>query len=238
VLPRSRTPGSQHERRGLLQRAGAVWYPALIRWAFARFYREFAWTYNFVAWVVSRGLWRRWTLAALPYLRGRVLEVGCGTGYVQEALATQPRGGLVGLDASPQMLALTQRRLQRRGGAARLVRGVSQALPLTDSAFQTVLATFPSEYIVQPQTLTEIQRVLQPSGQLIIVDAAWFTHDGLYARLVDIAYRLTFQRPVRGTPDYRPYLALLERAGFAVAGHWETVGPSQVLVLVATRPEG
>lgn len=237
MLPRSRPPEPQQKWRGMRRRVGAVWYPALIRWAFARFYREFAWTYDFVAWIVSRGLWRRWTLAALPYLRGRVLEVGCGTGYVQAAPVTQQRGGLVGLDASPQMLALTRRRLQRRGGAVRLVRGVSQALPLAESAFQTVLATFPSEYIVQPRTLAEIQRVLQPSGQLIIVDAAWFTHDGLYTRLVDSAYRLTFQRPVRGMPDYQPYRALLERAGFVVAGHWETVGPSRVLVLVATRPE-
>lgn len=212
-----------------------TWYPMLIRWAFARFYREFAWTYDTVAWLVSRGLWRRWTLAALPYLRGRVLEIGCGTGYVQHALATQHPGAAVGLDASPQMLALTRRRVQQAGPIANLVHAHAQAMPFPAAHFQTVLATFPSEYIVHPQTLTEIQRVLTPTGRLVIVDAAWFTQDDPYAWAVDIAYRLTFQRPVRGTPTSDPYVRLLERAGFAVAVHPETVGPSQVLVLVGVK---
>ncbi|NTV64514.1 MAG: hypothetical protein HGA65_13385, partial [Oscillochloris sp.] len=50
----------------------------LVRWAFERLYREFAWTYDMVAVAVSGGLWRRWGLAALPYVRGRVLELGFG----------------------------------------------------------------------------------------------------------------------------------------------------------------
>ncbi|NJP04278.1 MAG: hypothetical protein HC837_00930 [Chloroflexaceae bacterium] len=44
-----------------------VLYIAFIRWAFDRFYRECAWTYDTVAWLVSWGYWQRWTHAALPY---------------------------------------------------------------------------------------------------------------------------------------------------------------------------
>src|SRR5689334_21785273 len=81
---------------------------SLVRWAFARFYREFAWTYDTVAAAVSGGRWSAWGQAVLPELRGRVLELGCGTGNLQQARA---RGGqlITGLDASSQMLAITRR---------------------------------------------------------------------------------------------------------------------------------
>ena len=45
-------------------------YIRLLRWSFARFYREFAWTYDTVAAAVSRGLWRRWIEAVVPRLHG------------------------------------------------------------------------------------------------------------------------------------------------------------------------
>src|SRR5581483_7415360 len=86
-------------------------YTRAIRWCFARFYREFAWTYDAVAAAVSGGRWPDWGRAALPYLRGRVLELGCGTGNLQRALAQYPGVGWpIGLDASPQMLAITRRK--------------------------------------------------------------------------------------------------------------------------------
>src|SRR5215210_6569832 len=105
-------------------------YVRLIRWAFARFYNQFAWTYDVVAAAVSSGSWSAWTLAPLPYLRGQVLELGCGTGYMQCALALElgePQA--VGLDASARMLALTRRKLARAGRSGYLVRAVAQALP-------------------------------------------------------------------------------------------------------------
>lgn len=216
-------------------------YLSLVRWAFQRFYREFSWTYDAVAFAVSRGYWRRWALAALPFLWGRVLETGCGTGYVQLALAQQGRPAL-GLDASRQMLGHTRRRLRRFGLTAPLVRALSQQLPFGNATYDTVLATFPTEYIVHPDTLAEVQRVLTPNGQLVIVDAAHFTTDGPYERLVDLAYRATFQRPVGAPADVAPpdlsgdpRLGRLRAAGFAPEIHWAAVGRSRVMVLVAQK---
>lgn len=216
----------------------AKYYLRFVRWAFARFYREFAWIYDAVAWLVSRGLWRRWTLAALPYLDGRVLELGCGTGFVQHALATGYAGQVVGIDASPHMLTLTQRRLRRTRLHSQLLRTIAQALPFRSGQFDSVLATFPSEYILDPATLREVQRVLVSTGRLIIVDGAQFTTDDLYVRIVDLAYRLTWQRPVRNVPDdtASAYCSWLKKAGFHTTHvYCETVGVSQVLIVVGQK---
>jgi ubiquinone/menaquinone biosynthesis C-methylase UbiE len=207
-------------------------YHRFIHWSFDRFYREFAWTYDTVAWLVSRGLWRRWTLASLPYLSGRTLELGCGTGFVQHALAQQRPGAAIGVDASPFMLAHTRRRLRRAGLSATVVHGRAQALPFRAGSFDTALATFPSEYILHPDTLADIRRVLVAHGHLVIVDAAHFTSYGWYERLVDLAYRITFQASVQSPPAQVRYTKILEQAGFRLQTHSEQVGASNVTILV------
>jgi ubiquinone/menaquinone biosynthesis C-methylase UbiE len=213
-------------------------YRALVGWAFERFYREFSWTYDGVAWLVSRGLWYHWAAAALPFLRGRVLELGCGTGYMQRALAQQHPAPALGLDISPQMLAHTRRRMRRAGTVPRLLRGVAQALPLASGSVQSVLATFPTSYILHPTTLAEIRRVLDNEGRLVVVDAASFARQGSYERLVNLAYRLVFLRDIThrnsAADTEHPYTATFERAGFAVQAHPQQVGSSSVLVFVAT----
>ena len=212
-------------------------YARLVRWAFARFYREFAWTYDTVAAAVSGGRWFAWGRAALPYLRGEVLELGCGTGQLQRALASQPGvARAIGVDASPQMLAITRNKLTRDDLPMRLVRAFAQALPFPAASFDTVVATFPSEYIVERATLAEVRRVLRPGGRLAIVLAASFAEDGAYQRAVDLLYRLTLQRSPRAAPAAEPSAAAgrLAGQGFAVAERWEPAAGSQVHMIIAT----
>jgi ubiquinone/menaquinone biosynthesis C-methylase UbiE len=205
-------------------------HQALVRQAFRYFYHEFAWTYDTVAWVVSRGLWKHWILAGLPFVEGRVLELGCGTGYMQHALAAHHPAPAIGVDASRQMLAHTRRRARRDGCHITLVRAGAEALPFQAGNFQTVLATFPSEYIIQPTTLREVARVLAPTGRLVIVDAPRFGNDGIYERAIDLAYRLTFQRSVvRSAPVMSPFEPFLNQAGFAFTTTHVPVGSSQTL---------
>jgi ubiquinone/menaquinone biosynthesis C-methylase UbiE len=213
-------------------------YIRLVRWAFERFYREFAWTYDAVAAAVSRGRWAAWGRAALPYLYGSTLELGPGTGALQVVLAERMAGAAIGLDASAQMLARTKRRLTRAGQPVRLVRALAQSLPFPLAAFDSIVATFPSEYIADPATLAEARRVLRPHGRLVIVLAAAFAGDRLYERLIALAYRLTLQRPPRAEPDVAPRSAVGERlaqAGFTVEERWEPAAGDRVHLIVATR---
>ena len=119
------------------------------------------------------------------------------------------------------MVRLTRRRLQRSGFPASLVRADAGALPFVSASFDTVLATFPSDYIAAETTIAEIRRVLRPGGTVAIAVWARFADDSPYARLVDVAYRLTLQRSPRNPTStsivLQRFAALFERAGLETA---------------------
>lgn len=192
-------------------------YQQLVRWLFHRLYNEFAWSYDVVAWAVSGGYWQRWVRAAEPFLHGRILELGCGPGYLQAALAT--RTGVVGLDLSPSML----RRAARFG--RRLVRADARRLPFADASFDTVCATFPAEYILDPATQAEIRRVLTLDGHLVIVDGGRL--EGGYGRFIDAIYRLLWLGRKTGTlPKTVPF------GDFMLQVQRVQVADSSVLVMI------
>lgn len=153
----------------------------LLQWLFRLLYGPLAWKYDWVAALVSAGLWREWVHTALPDLPGPdILELGPGPGHLQTELAR--RGArVVGLDASPQMGRLALKNLTRKGLPARLVRGLAQNLPFPGESFDQVAATFPAEYILDPRTLAEVYRVLRPGGVFVVVAGALVTGHALYS---------------------------------------------------------
>jgi ubiquinone/menaquinone biosynthesis C-methylase UbiE len=149
-----------------------------LRIFFHLLYHQFAWTYDWVAAIVSLGLWQTWVLSVLPYLEGgRILELGHGPGHLQDALYKNKRtmGFIVGLDASPQMSRIAKRNLRKSGIIPNLVNGNARNLPFCEETFHRVAATFPSEYILHSSTLSEIHRVLIPGGRLVVLTTALIT---------------------------------------------------------------
>jgi SAM-dependent methyltransferase len=104
-----------------------------------------------------------------------VLDLGTGTGAVAE-LAAQvvgPRGHVVGVDISPDMLALAQQRVTAGGLTnVRLCQGRAESLPAGDDAFDVVLASLSLMYVLdRAAAAREIVRVLRPQGRLVA--AVW-----------------------------------------------------------------
>jgi ubiquinone/menaquinone biosynthesis C-methylase UbiE len=118
--------------------------PSFLRLLFRLLYHQFAWAYDLVAATVSLGRWKGWVLSALPYLEGRVLEIGFGPGHLQVALHENKKRTF-GLDESRQMSRQAGRRLRRKGLRADLVRARARRIPFPEASFETVVSTFPSE---------------------------------------------------------------------------------------------
>jgi len=138
-------------------------------WLTEQLYHSLAWAYDFIAWLASFGYWSQWRLDALPFLQlGKVLEVGFGTGSL---LIEMTRRGydVYGLEPSPQMQRVASRKIKKTGLHVFRVRARAEAVPLAGDAFQNVILTFPSNYILSNGTLREIWRVLQPDGRVVIV---------------------------------------------------------------------
>lgn len=202
-------------------------------WACECLYAEWAGIYDWVSWLVSFGYWAQWQALALAYVQGaRVLEIGFGTGEVLPRLATQ--GALpMGLELSPTMQQQTARKLARLGLALPRVQARAQAMPFADGAFETIIATFPAPYILEPATLQECARLLScptavaGSRRLVIV-GLWVTLEAKgWERLIPLFYR-------RPTPAALKRLALLfTTAGLRPVLLEKAVGFTQVGIVIA-----
>jgi ubiquinone/menaquinone biosynthesis C-methylase UbiE len=107
----------------------------------------------------------------------RVLDVGCGPGfYVAELLGrVGPRGAVVGVDSSPQMLGLAERRCEQRGEVA-FHEAEATSLPVDDAGFDAVLSVQVLEYVRDvAAALAEMHRALRPGGRVVVWDVDWST---------------------------------------------------------------
>ena len=114
-----------------------------------------------------------------------VLDVGCGSGAVTRAIATRvgSRGFVIGLDPSPELLAVA-RELAREAGLgdrAEFREGDALSLPFPDRSFDVVLCVTVLSHVPSGEAaIPELVRVLRPGGRLGVfdldTDMTAFTH--------------------------------------------------------------
>lgn len=169
--------------------------PRLRKWLFETLYKN-KYLYRFASTVPFAGQWRVWQRLVLSRLHGRdVLELGCGLG---DLLADLSEAGYVciAIDHSPQMVEAARETLQRRrlDKKATVIQGSTQHLPFSNGSFDTVVSTFPSEYIYDPDTIAEVERVLRPGGRLIVVEGANLLPIGFLQPLLVLIQTLVYGR--------------------------------------------
>ena len=138
----------------------------------------------------------RYALMALEELAIKegetVLEIGFGPGHCLERIAqlVGEKGRAYGVDISPAMLGVTEKRLKRAklGHRVELYCGDAVSLPYTDNTFNAVFMSFTLELFDTPEIpalLKEIQRVLKPAGRLGIVSMSRENGRSLMLRLYE-----------------------------------------------------
>lgn len=161
---------------------------------------------------------RTWCHSGLGSERPRagLLELGIGP-----ALNLPFYGGavttVIGIDPSPPLLAMAER---KRGGhrfEVRLIEGTAEALPMDDGSFDTVVTTWtmcsvPSAAAV----LAEARRVLRPGGRLLFAEHGRAPEPAV-SRWQD---RLdpVWTRIAGGCHINRPMAELIAEAGFCIEG--------------------
>jgi ubiquinone/menaquinone biosynthesis C-methylase UbiE len=223
----------------------------LLRFFFYLLYHPFAFSYDLVAATVSLGRWKDWVLSMVPFVEGnRVLEIGHGPGHLQRVLLSRNLV-VVGIDESAPMGRLARRKLthfpakqnsdsnsQQYSGYTqlKLTRGVAQHLPFSSESFNTIIATFPSEYISDAQTLSEVKRCLASAGRFIVLPVAMFIGRGLLDRVMALLFRVTGQSPIDPIDVFAEnFKQPFEEVGFQVEIKHLEVKSSTVLIIIATK---
>jgi ubiquinone/menaquinone biosynthesis C-methylase UbiE len=112
----------------------------------------------------------RYRRAVATSARGRVLEIGVGSGLNLPLYGKQVEL-VCGIDPSPRLLAIARRRAKGSGVPVDFLLGSATAIPLADDSVDTVVMTWTLCSIPDPlAALREMRRVLKPDGNLCFVE--------------------------------------------------------------------
>jgi demethylmenaquinone methyltransferase/2-methoxy-6-polyprenyl-1,4-benzoquinol methylase len=134
--------------------------------------------YDLVNRVISLGVdqsWRKKTVRALNLRSSaHVLDLATGTADLALMIAARAPGStVVGLDPSGAMLAVGQRKIEKKGLGERvsLVQGNAEALPFADRSFDGVSIAFGIRNVPdRPRALREMSRVTRPGGRVAVLE--------------------------------------------------------------------
>ncbi len=146
--------------------AGAKMDEEAIRSAYRRWAPVYDRTFGLVA---AEG--RKHSVEIINQSRGRVLEVGVGTGLSLPAYGRHLE--IVGIDLSPEMLEKARERIAGEGltNISGLHVMDAGALKFANASFDTVVAMYVMTVVPDPEkVMRELARVCRPGGEVIIVN--------------------------------------------------------------------
>jgi SAM-dependent methyltransferase len=182
--------------------------------SYSAWLRVMALLYDPFVWLGELLGMRRRRRALVADARGRVVEIGAGTGL---NVAHYPEGldELVLTEPEPGMRRKLARKVSRRALPARIVDSPAERLPFADASVDTVVSTLVLCTVDNPErALRDIARILRPGGRLLFIE-----HVRASSRFV-AACQDALLRPWRGFAGgcvcNRPTLELMRGCGFTV----------------------
>jgi demethylmenaquinone methyltransferase/2-methoxy-6-polyprenyl-1,4-benzoquinol methylase len=140
----------------------------------------------------------------------RILDVATGTGKVAADLhaMVQPGGSVLGVDISPAMIRVAQKRFAGRAGLSYVV-GDALALPTEDGSFDAATLAFGMRNLPDyGKGFAELARSVRPGGRVVCLELSLPR-----LRTVAMAYHAAFRRSaplmaalVGGSPEAYRYL--------------------------------
>ncbi len=175
--------------------------PTLPQLGSGQMFDKIAARYDTLNRVLSLGLDQRWRRRVVRALgldaksrakqgewygeRPRVLDVATGTGDLAIEIARAcPGATVVGLDPSPGMLGVAQRKLEKRALTDRvsLVVGDAQALPHANCEIDAATIAFGIRNVPdRAKALRELARVVRPGGRIAVLELNEPRDKGLFA---------------------------------------------------------
>ena len=170
---------------------------------------------------------------------GRVLEIGSGSGlnlsYYRHAVRE-----LVALEPAQQLIAMAERRARDASTPVTFVRASAESMPFESRSFDTVVTSWTLCTIAQASAaLSEVRRVLRPSGRLLFVEHGRAAEQ----RVQRWQDRLTpvWRRMSGGCHLNRPIPLLIKSAGFSIlqleTGYMNGPKPMSFMYEGCARPD-
>jgi ubiquinone/menaquinone biosynthesis C-methylase UbiE len=153
----------------------------------------------------------------VPRARGRVLEVGFGTGLNLPFYDRSRVERLWALEPSRAMWRRAGRRVAAAPFGVEHLEAEAGRVPLPDGSADTVLVTYSLCTIPEPvEALAEMRRVLKPDGELVFCEHGMAPEDGV--RRWQDRMNPVWRALGGGCNLNRPIPALVEQGGFRMRG--------------------
>ncbi len=200
-----------------------------------RLYHEWSPLYDATAWLVSFGQWDAWRRSSLEFVQGScVLELGSGTGRLLPHLS-HISNMVIAVEPSSHMVVRTAKGVRATGSKTIVVQARAQQLPLRDESVDTIVCTFPTEYVLDPQTIVACRHVLRSGkncygSSRFVITGLWVDTDIRILRWLGVVFygRANMVFLAR-------YLAAFRQAGYSPAVLEQRIGSFRIGTLIAIK---